>query len=228
VAIEGLVLASTALSNGQAGSAAPRPYFFGIDVGIGATGDDNFRPAFGFLCLAILTLACLAVANLRRNRTGLRWLAVRANERAAAAAGIDVTRAKLGAFAVSSFLAGLCGVLMAFSVTTLSPTSFMVIGSLVAVAMTYLAGVSSVGGALLAGVLAQSGILVTTINETSGSDSSKSVFAISGLALIFAAIWVPEGITGLVRSRFTRSTPAPKSAPDLAPADVLLSADGEA
>jgi ABC-type branched-subunit amino acid transport system permease subunit len=153
---------------------------------------------------------------------------VRANERAAAAAGIDVTRAKLGAFAVSSFLAGLCGVLMAFSVTTLSPTSFMVIGSLVAVAMTYLAGVSSVGGALLAGVLAQSGILVTTINETSGSDSSKSVFAISGLALIFAAIWVPEGITGLVRSRFTRSTPAPKSAPDLAPADVLLSADGEA
>jgi ABC-type branched-subunit amino acid transport system permease subunit len=206
VAIEGLVLASTALSNGPAGSAAPRPYFFGIDVGIEAAGDDNFRPAFGFLCLAILALACLAVVNLRRNRTGLRWLAVRANERAAAAAGIDVTRAKLGAFAVSSFLAGLCGVLMAFSVTTLSPTSFLVIGSLVAVAMTYLAGVSSVGGALLAGVLAQSGILVTTINDASGSDSSKSVYAISGLALIVAAIWVPEGLTGLVRSRFTRTS----------------------
>jgi hypothetical protein len=104
----------------------------------------------------------------------------------------------------------------------------MVIGSLVAVAMTYLAGVSSVGGALLAGVLAQSGILVTTINETSGSDSSKSVFAISGLALIIAAIWVPEGITGLVRSRFTRSTPAPTLALNPTPAAVLLSADGEA
>jgi ABC-type branched-subunit amino acid transport system permease subunit len=226
VAIEGLVLASTALSNGQAGSSAPRPYLFGVDVGIGATGDANFRPAFGFLCLAILTLACLAVSNLRRNRTGLRWLAVRANERAAAAAGIDVTRSKLGAFAVSSFLAGLCGVLMAFSVTTLSPTSFVVIGSLVAVAMTYLAGVSSVGGALLAGVLAQSGILVTAINETSGSDSSKSVFAISGLALIIAAIWAPEGITGLVRGRFTRPTVTLADSVADVSADPSLSAAG--
>lgn len=208
VAIEGLVLASTALSNGQAGSSAPRPYLFGIDLGIGATGEDNFRPAFGFLCLAVLTIASVAVANLRRNRTGLRWLAVRANERAAAAAGIDVTRAKLGAFAVSSFLAGLCGVLMAFSVTTLSPTSFLVIGSLVAVAMTYLAGVSSVGGALVAGALAQSGILVASINDLSGSDSSKSVYAISGLALILAAIWAPEGITGLIRARVRRTPEA--------------------
>jgi ABC-type branched-subunit amino acid transport system permease subunit len=115
---------------------------------------------------------------------------------------------------------------MAFSVSTLSPTSFVVIGSLVAVAMTYLAGVSSIGGALVAGVLAQSGILVTTINETSGSDSSKSVFAISGLALIIAAIWAPEGITGLVRARLNRSTPAPAAAPNLA--TVTIGAGGEA
>ena len=165
VAIEELVLSSPGFSRGHAGSSAPRPYLFGLDIGIGATGSDNFRAAFGFACLAVLTLAGLAVVNLRRNRTGLRWLAVRANERAAAAAGIDVTRAKLGAFAVSSFLAGMCGVLMAFSVTTLSPTSFLVIGSLVAVALTYLAGVSSVGGALVAGGLAQAGIYTTFMND---------------------------------------------------------------
>ncbi len=148
VAIEELVLASPSVSRtAMLGSSAPRPFLFGLDVGIGATGTGNFRPAFGFTVLVVLVLCGLGVANLRRNRTGLRWLAVRANERAAAAAGIDVTRAKLGAFAVSSFLAGLCGVLMAYSVTTLSPTSFMVIGALVAVALTYLAGVSSIGGA---------------------------------------------------------------------------------
>lgn len=168
-------------------------------MGVGATGTGNFRPAFGFVCLGVLTLASLGVVNLRRNRTGLRWLAVRANERAAAAAGIDVTRAKLGAFAVSSFLAGLCGVLMAFSVTTLSPTSFMVIGALVAVALTYLAGVSSVGGALLAGALAQAGI-VTVLAGGSDSSANTYVFAISGLALIVMAIAAPQGITGLVRS----------------------------
>jgi branched-subunit amino acid ABC-type transport system permease component len=212
VAIEELVLASPSFSHGHEGSSAPRPFLFGADVGIGATGSGNFRAAFGFVCLGVLALAALGVTNLRRNRTGLRWLAVRANERAAAAAGIDVTRAKLGAFAVSSFLAGLCGVLMAYSVTTLSPTSFLVIGSLVAVALTYLAGVSSVGGALVAGALAQAGIYTAFMNDLTGGDANTYVFAVSGLALIMTAITAPEGITGLVRSaaaRLGRGTPTP-------------------
>ena len=213
VAIEELVLASEPFSGGHAGASAPRPFLFGIDVGVGATGSGNFRAAFGFVCLGVLTLASLAVVNLRRNRTGLRWLAVRANERAAAAAGIDVTRAKLGAFAVSSFLAGLCGVLMAFSVTTLSPTSFLVIGSLVAVALTYLAGVSSVGGALVAGALAQAGIYTAFMNDLTGGDANTYVFAISGLALIVTAITAPEGITGLVRSAGARLRPSRPAAP---------------
>ena len=148
----------------------------------------------------------------------LRWLAVRANERAAAAAGIDVTRSKLGAFAVSSFLAGLCGVLMAFSVTTLSPTSFLVIGSLVAVALTYLAGVSSVGGALVAAALTQAGIATALSDHLTGGDANTYVFAISGLALIVTAITAPEGITGLVRSGIARLRPTPPASPPRSPA----------
>lgn len=200
VAIEELVLSSSGLTSGDAGLSAPRPYLFGLDVGISAKGADNFRPAFGFVCLAVLTLACLAVVNLRRNRTGLCWLAVRANERAAAAAGIDVTRVKLGAFAVSSFLAGMCGVLMAFSTTTVSRTSFLAIGSLVAVALTYLAGVSSISGALTAGALAQAGIFTAVVNRISGDDANSYVFAIAGLGLVITAITAPEGVTGLARS----------------------------
>ena len=124
-----------------------------------------------------------------------------------------MTRAKLGAFAVSSFLAGLCGVLMAFSVTTLSPTSFLVIGSLVAVALTDLAGVSSVGGALVAGALAQAGIYTAFMNDLTGGDANTYVFAISGLALIVTAITAPEGITGLVRSAGARLRPSRPAAP---------------
>ncbi len=213
VAIEELVLGSASFSGGHAGASAPRPFLFGVDVGVGATGTGNFRAAFGFVCLGVLTLASLAVINLRRNRTGLRWLAVRANERAAAAAGIDVTRAKLGAFAVSSFLTGLCGVLMAFSVSTLSPTSFLVIGSLVAVALTYLAGVSSVGGALVAAALTQAGIFTAAMNDLSGGDANPYVFAISGIALIVTAIAAPEGITGVVRSAVARLRPSRPLAP---------------
>lgn len=205
VAIEQLVLASPSLSGGAGGRSAPRPYLLGFDVGISAPGDANFRPAFGLVVLVVLALACLAVTNLRRNRTGLRWLAVRANERAAAAAGIDVARAKLGAFAVSSALAGLSGCFLAYGTSTLSTTSFMVIGALVALALTYLAGISSISGALLAGLLAQSGLITTVVDGWSGGGAGKYVFVVSGLSLIITAIAAPEGITGLVRARLVRA-----------------------
>ena len=213
VAIEGLVLASETFSGGAAGSTAPRPSLFGIDIGFDARGADNFRPAFGFVVLIVLCLSAGAVANMRRNRTGLRWLAVRANERAAAAAGIDVTRSKLGAFATSSFLAGLSGVLTAYATTTLSPTSFVVIGALVVLSLTYLAGVSGISGALLAGCLAQAGILTTIMNGRTDGAAGRYVFAISGLALIITAIAAPQGLTGLLRDRLARvTTPVPEPA----------------
>ena len=204
VAIEGLVLASDAFSGGAGGSSAPRPSLFGIDIGFEAKGADNFRPVYGLVVLVALALCAMAVANLRRNRTGLRWLAVRANERAAAAAGIDVTVAKLGAFATSSFIAGLSGALTAYAVTTLSPTSFMVIGALVALSMTYLAGVSSISGALVAGLLAQAGLLTTAINQRTDGAAGTYVFALSGLALIITAIGAPQGLTGLWRDQVAR------------------------
>ncbi|MBX3284401.1 MAG: ABC transporter permease [Actinobacteria bacterium] len=204
VAVEQLVLASPPLSHGAGGSSAPPPTLFGIDLRVTGTGDANFRPAFGFTVLVVLVLCGLGVANLRRNRTGLRWLAVRANERAAAAAGIDVTRAKLGAFAVSSFLAGMSGVMMAYGTTTLSPSSFMVIGALVALALTYLAGVSSISGALVAAALAQAGLFTTFVNAQTDGAAGDYVFAISGLSLIVTAITAPEGITGVWRRQYHR------------------------
>lgn len=209
VAIEQLVLASPPLSGGAAGSSAPPPSLFGLDLRIDAAGSDNFRPEFGILVLVGLVAGAVAVANLRRNRTGLRWLALRANERAAAAAGIDVTRAKLGAFAVSSFLSGVAGVMMAYGTSTLSPSSFMVIGSLVALALTYLAGVSSISGALVAAALAQGGIFITVLNSGTSGDGGRYVFLINGVLLIVAAIAAPQGLTGLWRERFGRRAEVP-------------------
>ncbi len=216
VAIEQLVLGSSALSGGVGGRSAPRPYLFGLDVGISAPGAENFRPAFGATVLVVLVIACVVVANLRRNRTGLRWLAVRSNERAAAAAGIDVARAKLGAFGVSSALAGLFGSFTAYATSTLSTTSFLVIGGLVAVAMTYLAGISSISGALLAGLLAQAGLLTTLSSVWSGGEPGEYVYAVSGLALVVVAILAPEGLTGLVRRQLDRLTGRTPSGGELA------------
>ncbi len=208
VAIEQLVLGSSALSGGLGGRRAPRPYLFGVDVGVAAPGADNFRPAFLVLTLVVVCAVAVVVANLRRNPTGLRWLAVRSNERAAAALGIDVARVKLGAFALSAAIAGLAGCLVAYSTSTLSTTSFLVIGSLVALALTYLGGVASISGAVLAGLLAQAGLL-TTLAERGGADSAdRYVYALSGLALVVVAIVAPDGLAGWARAVVARTAPS--------------------
>ncbi len=211
VAIQSLVFESTALG-GIEGKRIPRPYLFGIDLGFSATGADNFRPAFGLLVLTVLVLAFGAVANLRRGATGLRWLAVRANERAAAASGINVAATKLSAFAVASFIAGVGGILLGYQSETLSPESFSVFASLALLALTYLGGVASLRGALIAGLLASGGVLTHLSGGESGR-VSDSQFAISGLALIVVAIVYPDGISGAIE-RGRHPAPPPPTGPE--------------
>jgi sulfate-transporting ATPase len=70
--------------------------------------------AWAAVSLVAFVVFALAVANLRRSRTGRRLLAVRTNERAAASLGISVFGVKLYAFAVSSALAAMAGILVGF------------------------------------------------------------------------------------------------------------------
>jgi ABC-type branched-subunit amino acid transport system permease subunit len=195
VAIEALVFNSPSLVGL---TDVPRPRLFGIDFGFLATGRDNFRAAFGLLALAALAACGLAVANLRRSPTGLRWLAVRSNERAAAAAGIDVSATKLGAFAISSALAGVGGALLAYELPALSPQQFMVVGALAVLALCYLGGIATISGALIAGVLASGGVL-TQLQGGATGDASSYQFAVSGIALIVVVILYPDGLANAAR-----------------------------
>jgi ABC-type branched-subunit amino acid transport system permease subunit len=196
LAIEELVFKSQALG-GLNRQRVPPPSLFGIDLDFFATGDDNFRPAFGIFVLIVSTLSFVAVANLRRSPTGLRWLAVRANERAAAAAGVNVTVAKLSAFAVSSMIAGIGGVLLAYR-GSLAPESFTVFAALALLALTYLGGIASLSGAVVAGILFSGGVFTHIAGGTSGSQSDLA-FAISGIALVVVAVLYREGISGAIR-----------------------------
>ena len=199
-AVEELVFKSTAFSNGVGGISVPRPHLFGLDLGIAARGDAYPNRAFGFLVLAVLAIAIVAIGNLRRSPTGLRWLAVRTNERAAAAAGIDVRQAKLTAFAASAIVAGAGGALLAYQRTELSVQSFVVLQSLALLALTYLAGTGGVGGALLAGALAVGGI-VTVATDEAGLGVSQYQYAITGVLLVVVTIAVPDGVVGAIARR---------------------------
>ncbi|MEZ5170456.1 MAG: hypothetical protein R3A49_06885 [Acidimicrobiia bacterium] len=205
LAVEEIVFRWGWLTGGLGGTDVPPPEIFGMDLGIAARGTGFPRPAFGILCVIVTALAGLLVANYRRSLTGLRFLAVRANERAAAAAGIDVARTKLTAFAISSFLAGLAGCLLAYQRQTISGDSFLVFLSLSFLALTYLGGIAGVSGAVIAGLLAQGGLVTVALDQT-GGDAAEYQFAISGVVLVVVAVAYPDGIAGAVRSAWERLT----------------------
>ncbi|HEX5947199.1 MAG TPA: ABC transporter permease [Acidimicrobiales bacterium] len=201
VAIEELVLRSSALT-GSSGAASVPPLRIGpLDLDVAARGDAFPRVAFGIGVLVVLALAALVVANLRRSPTGLRWLAVRANERAAAAVGIDVARTKLSAFALSSALAGLGGTLLALQRAQLSAESYLVLLSLSLLALTYLGGIASLTGALVAGALTTGGIVTVAGGS---ADSSQVQFAVTGLALMAATVLAPDGARGVASATAAR------------------------
>ena len=178
---------------GGDGLAIEDPTLFGLDLGVGV-GEDFPRPAFGFLCLVVLIAVGLCVARLRTSRLGSQMLAVRANERSAAAAGVDVVRVKLVAFALAAFIAGIGGSLLAYKMSTVTFEPFTAIAGLAFFGTVYLAGITSVSGGLLAGVLAIGGLFSVLTDEVFATGLWYQV--ISAVLLVITVIINPEGIIG--------------------------------
>ena len=105
-AIENFGFGNAAWGEGNNGSPVNPLHIFGPNLSPEASYrgiDDKVpSPIFGFVVLVVLVLLCLLVAAIRRGPMGQKMLAVRSNERAAAAAGINVRQVKLTAFMVSA------------------------------------------------------------------------------------------------------------------------------
>jgi branched-chain amino acid transport system permease protein len=181
------------------GARIPNPKLFDWDLGL-VLGSKSSRPIFGIFLVAVALVIALAVTNLRRSATGRRILAIRSNERAAAAVGIRVARVKMLAFTLSAFVAGTAGALIAYRFGAVSDVSYGIVASLTAIAVAYLGGITSVSGAVTAGVMATSGIAFFGMSEVVGSLGTWEAL-IGGVLLIFTAIQNPEGIAGAVRSK---------------------------
>ena len=117
----------------------------------------------------------------------------------AAASGIDVARVKVIAFAIGGFLAGLGGALLGYQQTSAAEPSFDVLAGIALFAIVYLAGVTSISGGILAGVLAAGGIVFTLLNSAISLGEWYAV--ISGILLVFTVIQNPEGIVGPVHEQ---------------------------
>jgi ABC-type branched-subunit amino acid transport system ATPase component/ABC-type branched-subunit amino acid transport system permease subunit len=179
------------LNGGSTGAQVSGPSLFGLDLSAGS-GKEFPRLSFALLCLVVTVAIALGVAVLRRSRLGSDMLAIRANERSAAAAGVNVVRVKLLAFALGAFIAGIGGSLMGYQQTVVDATQFNALVGLGLFAIAYVAGITSVSGGLLAGVLCTGGVLYLGLTHIGNLGVWYDL--ITGIALILTVILNPEGL----------------------------------
>ena len=138
---------------------------------------------------------------------------------------MNVASAKLLAFGISAFIAGIAGTLIGYRFGSVSDASFGVVASLTALAVAYLGGITSVSGAVTSGIVATAGVAFFATSEIFDAFGTWEVY-VGGVLLILTAILNPEGIAGGIRTSVAaaRAKKAEeeraKQANDLAPASV--------
>ncbi len=192
VAIEQLLFRNPSFVGSGGLAHVDPPEVFGVEFAITGPGPYPYRP-FGYFVLILLVAAAAMVLAVRRGPIGRRMLAVRANERAAAASGVNVAGVKLQAAALSSFVAGLGGLVFAYKNVDFSWSGLEASRGLQLLALAYLGGVASVSGALIAGVLAPSGLLLVALGSPPAAGQQ---LVLSGIGLLLVTVRFPRGLAG--------------------------------
>jgi ABC-type branched-subunit amino acid transport system ATPase component/branched-subunit amino acid ABC-type transport system permease component len=179
---------NTEYTGGLSGTQVPMPNLFGLDV---SSLLQPFR--WGVLNLVLFVLVALAIANLRRSRSGRRMIAVRTNERAAAALGISVAGVKLYAFALSAGVAAAGGILIAFNSTSIGYGTFDSLTSISLVGFAMLGGVGYLTGAVVGATMAPGGINAQ-IFDLFGEGFGAYISLIGGVSLVLIIMLNQNGI----------------------------------
>jgi branched-chain amino acid transport system permease protein len=152
---------------------------------------------FYYLILVFVGLAFLVSWRLDRSRLGRAWLAVRDDELAAEAMGIDAPRLRTLAFALSAVPAGVAGAIFARWERFVTPESFTFWESVLLVAMVVLGGMGSLSGVALGATLivALPEILRADLFRAFGGGGLVNArYLIFGVILILMAVFRPQGL----------------------------------
>jgi len=177
-------------SDGMSGIPAPA---------IGSYTIDTYG-AYFYIVLVCVSAAAYMSARIKATRIGRAMEAIRENELAASAMGINTTRVKIGAFVLAGAYAGLGGALLAHSIKFLSPDSYSFDQSVVFLVMLIIGGSSSIGGAILGAAL------LTFLPEVL-RPLKNSYIMVYGAAVIAMIIFMPYGLAGLLRAATRRFSP---------------------
>ncbi|MFT3777000.1 MAG: branched-chain amino acid ABC transporter permease [Ottowia sp.] len=189
------------LTGGPYGLTVMAPQFLGVTF--------NTPQTLYYLVLTVVAVSVLFIANVVHGRPGRMLVAMRDNELAASAMGVDVKRLKVMAFAVSASLATLGGVLYAPIITFISVEHFTLWLSITFVSMIIVGGLGSIVGSFLGAAFV---VLVPELLRDLGGHHQ----IIYGLAMILVFVLWPSGLVGILNRLWDliatrRGTPPPGS-----------------
>jgi branched-chain amino acid transport system permease protein len=160
-----------------------------------------------FVTLAVTAITFVLAAFLVRGRVGRALVAIRDNEIAARAMGVDLARFKTGTFAVSAAYAGVGGALFMLPIGFLAPESFPLALSFAFLAAIVVGGLATIAGALF-------GALFIEFVPVYAADVDEALAGvIYGGVLILFMYLLPGGVMGLVR-RISSTRTRPRGSDD--------------
>jgi branched-chain amino acid transport system permease protein len=184
--------------------------------GLGYFSPSNPVPWY-YLILVIMAVSIFFILRLRRSRLGRAWTAMREDELAAEAMGINIVRTKLLAFSMGATFSGFAGAFYAAYVSAIFPESFRFDVSVMLLCMVILGGLGNITGVILGGLiiqfadrlfLPQFSALVQTMVQSSGNEALKEVnfqsdfrLLLFGLTLVIMMAVRPEGLVPSERRR---------------------------
>ena len=142
-----------------------------------------------YIVLAAVVVTIIVVGRLKNSRIGLALQALREDEIACEAMGIDLTKVKLSAFALGSCWAGFAGVIFAAKTTFINPASFTFMESAMVLSMVVLGGMGSITGSII------SATVLTVLPEMlRGFDEYRML--LYSIILIAVMLFKPSGLLG--------------------------------
>ena len=168
----------------------PRPSLFGLDLSV---HDATIYMYYIMICLCLLTI--FVVNRLQDSRIGRAWIALREDEIACQAMGIDKAKTKLTAFALGATWAGMSGVVFAAKTTFVNPASFTIWESIIILCVVVLGGMGSIFG-VIAGAL-----VLILMPEYLRAFSEFRMLAF-GVVLVVMMVFRPGGLIPNVRRTY--------------------------
>ncbi|MCP3866599.1 MAG: branched-chain amino acid ABC transporter permease [Gammaproteobacteria bacterium] len=180
-----------AFSQGPSGiSNISRPGLFGIDLSL-----EGSILYMYYLMIAVVIFTIFVVNRLQDSRIGRAWIALREDEIACQAMGIDKTRTKLTAFALGATWAGMVGVIFAAKTTFINPASFTFLESAIILCIVVLGGMGSIFGVIVGA------LILILLPEHLRALSEYRMLAFGGV-LVVMMIFRPQGIVANIRRSY--------------------------